>query len=175
MLVKILAFGSNWWTRFGRDPHDAYRFSRHAAYFNSTGLRSGRRLRRYWTIPGMLRFNVHCGFNPHFPNRSIGETFECADVAVAFGGNRLLFMRKASNRLLPDYYLVTVFSGSCGRFDCRTSGWKSEGALPIAVSQHQDRSEALLLMRFGDSITTSLGIWQLTVHGTECHPVVSLV
>jgi hypothetical protein len=24
MLVKILEFGSNWWARFGRDPHDRY-------------------------------------------------------------------------------------------------------------------------------------------------------
>ena len=38
MLVKILEFGSNWWARFGRDPHDRYRYTRHAAYFNSTGL-----------------------------------------------------------------------------------------------------------------------------------------
>jgi len=35
-VVKILEFGSNWWARFGRDPQDRYRYTRHAAYFNST-------------------------------------------------------------------------------------------------------------------------------------------
>ena len=46
MLVKILGFGSNWWARFGRDPQDRYRFTRHAAYFNSTGVRCGNKIRR---------------------------------------------------------------------------------------------------------------------------------
>ena len=41
MLVKIMEFGSNWWARFGRDPQDRYRYTRHAAYFNSTGVRCG--------------------------------------------------------------------------------------------------------------------------------------
>ena len=35
---KVLKFGSNWWARFGHDPRDRYRYTRHAAYFNSTGL-----------------------------------------------------------------------------------------------------------------------------------------
>ena len=30
MLVKILAFGSSWWARSGRDPHDRFRYTRHA-------------------------------------------------------------------------------------------------------------------------------------------------
>ncbi len=31
MSVKILGFGSNWWTRFGRDPSDPHRYTRRAA------------------------------------------------------------------------------------------------------------------------------------------------
>jgi hypothetical protein len=27
MLVKILEFSSNWWVRFGRNPHDRYRYT----------------------------------------------------------------------------------------------------------------------------------------------------
>ena len=57
MLVKILGFGSNWWARFGRDPQDRYRYTRHAAYFNSTGVRCGNKMRRYWVVPGLIRFN----------------------------------------------------------------------------------------------------------------------
>jgi hypothetical protein len=32
---------------------------------------------------------------------------------------------------------------------------------PIAVSQLRDRGEALLLMKPGDWVRTSLGVWQL--------------
>ena len=42
MSIKVLGFGSNWWARFGHDPLDRYRFTRHAAYFNSTGVRCGK-------------------------------------------------------------------------------------------------------------------------------------
>ena len=74
MLVKILEFGSNWWARFGRDPHDRYRYTRHAAYFNSTGVRCGSKMRRYWLVPGLIRFNGVGDFNPQFPEpRSRGD------------------------------------------------------------------------------------------------------
>jgi hypothetical protein len=47
--------------------------------------------------------------------------------------------------------------------------------LPIAVSQHRDRAEALLLMRPGDWVKTSLGIWQLTVADRENHAALTLM
>ena len=123
----------------------------------------GSKVRRYWIVPGLLRFNGVGDFNPQFPDRAIGATFECADLTFAFGGNRLLFVRKIRNCPPPDYYLLALSSERCGAFDCRNSGWKSETVVPIAVSQFRDRGEALLLMRPGDWVRTSLGIWQLRV------------
>lgn len=161
MLVRILGFGSNWWARFGREPEDRYRFTRHAAYFNSTGLRCGSKLRRHWIVPGLLRFNGVGDFSPQFPNRSIGETFECADMTFAFGGNRLLFVSRTADCASPDFCLLALSSERYGAFDCRNAGWKSETVFPIAVSQLRDRGEALLLIRPGDWVRTSLGVWQL--------------
>ena len=175
MQVTVSSFGSNWWARFGRDPRDRYRFSRRAAYFNSTGLRSGSKVRRYWIVPGLLRFNGAGDFNPQFPDRVIGATFECADLTFAFGGNRLLFVRRIRNGPAPDYYLLALASERCGAFDCRNSGWKSESVVPIAVSQHRDRAEALLLMRLGDWVRTSLGIWQLRAVDTQHHAALTLM
>jgi hypothetical protein len=175
MLVKILGFGSNWWARFGRDLHDRYRFTRRAAYFNSTGLRSGSKVRRYWIVPGLLRFNGVGDFNPQFPNRSIGATFECADVTFAFGGNRLLFVRKIADGARPDSYLLALSCERCGAFDCRNPGWKSETVFPIAVSQLRDRGEALLLMRPGDWVRTSLGVWHLRVADGQHDAALSLL
>jgi len=161
LLVRVLSFGSSWWARFGHDPADRYRFTRHAAYFNSTGFHFGNKVRRHWIVPGLLRFNGVGDFNPHYPEGSIGATFECADVTFAFGGKRLLFGRRVQNPPQPDYYLLAVKSESCGAFDCRLRNWKSETSRPIALSHNKDRLEALLLMRPGDWVRTNLGAWRL--------------
>ena len=163
MLVTVLGFGSNWWARFGRDPQDRYRFTKHAAYFNSTGLRCGSKCRRYWVVPVLLRFNGVGDFTPDRPKRCLGKTFECTDLSVAFGGNRLLFLRKASHNKLPNYYLVAISSNQHGYFDPLMATWKSEAVVPIAVSLFRERCEALLLMKPGEWVRTVLGIWQLKV------------
>jgi hypothetical protein len=163
MLVKILEFGSNWWARFGRDPHDRYRYTRHAAYFNSTGVRCGSKMRRYWLVPGLIRFNGVGDFNPQFPSRALGEIFECTDLVFACGGNRVLFRRKVGRSCRPDYFLSVVSSGRFGPVSFETSDWKSASLIPIAVSHIRETQEAMLLMRAGDWIRSTLGIWQLTV------------
>ena len=104
ILVKILEFGSNWWARFGRDSHDRYRYTKHAAYFNSTGVRCGSKMRRYWIVPGLIRFNGVGDFSPQFPSRAVGEIFECTDLVFARGGNRVLFRRKVAQSRPPDYF-----------------------------------------------------------------------
>jgi hypothetical protein len=161
MLVKILKFGSNWWARFGHDPGDRYRFTRHAAYFNSTGLCSGSKVRRHWIVPGLIRFNGVGDFNPQFPNRSVGVTFECADLVFALGGNRLLFQRKATTSAQPDYFLVVLSADQFGTFDCLARDWKEDSVQAVAVSQSGTRQEAMLLMKPLDWVRTALGYWQL--------------
>ena len=161
MLVRILGFGSNWWARFGRDPEDRYRFTRSAAYFNSAGVRCGNKIRRHWIMPGLVRFNGVADFNPHFPRRSVGETFECADVEFAYGGNRLLVVRRAPSSSTPDYYLVVVSCNHCGAFNFEDPDWRSGSVLPLAVSRLRQKQEAMLLMRPADWVRSSLGFWQL--------------
>jgi len=163
MLVKILEFGSNWWARFGHDPQDRYRYTKHAAYFNSTGVRCGNKMRRYWIVPGLIRFNGVGDFNPQFPNRAVGEVFECADLVFACGGNRVLFRRKARQSCRPDYFLLVVSSDRFGALSFEASDWKSESLTAIAVSHIGEKQEAMLLMKAGDSVRSTLGIWQLRV------------
>ena len=71
MLVQVLSFGTNWWARFGRNADDPHRFTRHAAYYNSTGLRCGNKVRRHWITSGLIRFNGVGDFNPNFPDRAL--------------------------------------------------------------------------------------------------------
>jgi hypothetical protein len=161
MLVKILGFGSSWWARFGRDPHDRYRYTRHAAYFNSTGVRCGNKVKRHWVLPGLIRFNGAGDFNPHFPSRFVGQTFECANLAFACGGNRLLCVRKVATCVPPDYYLVTISGDTHGLFDFAGSGWRSESVVPIAASSLGDKQEVIVLLKLRAYVKSSLGVWQL--------------
>lgn len=169
MLVQILQFGSNWWARFGCDPADRYRFTRHAAYFNSTGLRFGNKIRRHWIVPGLIRFNGIGDFNPQFPGRSVGAVFECTDLVFAFGGNRVLFQRGAAHSVLPDYFLAVLSSDRFGTFDCQRRDWKATSVLPIAVSESREKQEAMLLMKPLDWVRTNLGVWQLKTKHTPPH------
>jgi len=163
MLVKVLNFGTNWWARFGRDADDPYRFSRHAAYYNSTGVRCGSKVRRHWITSGLLRFNGIGGFNPNIPERAIGRTFVCTDLTQAFGGNRLLFQSRAPKCVAPESYLVVISSDLHGQIELSSSTWKSVFSQVIAASQLRSKQEVMLLMKPGDWIQTSSGFWQLHV------------
>jgi hypothetical protein len=161
MLVQVLSFGTNWWARFGRNVDDPHRFTRHAAYYNSTGVRCGNKVRRHWLTSGLVRFNGVGDFNPNFPDRAIGHTFVCSDLSQAFGGNRLLFERKATKSATPDCYLVVVSSDMHGQIDFTSNVWKSVFSQVIATSRLRDKQEAMLLMNPGDWIQTNTGFWQL--------------
>ncbi|PYY12996.1 MAG: hypothetical protein DMG60_22810 [Acidobacteria bacterium] len=163
MLVKILNFGSNWWSRFVRNPEGAYCFSAYAAHYNSTGVRCGSKVRRHWITPGLLRINGVVHFTPSLPESAIGKTFLCADVTYAFGGNRLLFQNKGPKSAVPDCYLVVVSSGVHGRIDFNSNVWKSALAQVVAASQLRNMQEVMLLMKPGDWVQTSAGFWQLNV------------
>lgn len=163
MSVKILEFGSNWWVRFGRDHNDPCRYTRHAAYYNSAGIRCANKVKRHWVLAGLVRFNGAGDFNPHFPCRSIGETFWCTNPVFSCGGNRVLFVRTAAQSTIPDQYLAVVSSDRHGSLDFGNPGWKSQSTWPISISQLRDRQEAMLLMGQGAWVRSTLGIWQLVV------------
>jgi len=163
MLVNVLNFGSNWWTRFGCDPEDVYRFTCHAAYYNSTGVHCGSKVRRHWLTPGLLRFNAVGDFNPILRDRAIGRTFVCADLTNAWGGNRLLFRSQTGRSAVPDWYLVVISSGAHGRIDFTSRAWKSMFTQTIAASQLRELQETMLLMKPGDWVQTDLGFWLLNV------------
>ncbi len=163
MLVKVLHFGTNWWARFGRDADDPYRFTRHAAYYNSTGVRCGSKVRRHWIVPGLIRFNAIGDFNPHRPSRSLGHTFLCSDLDFLFGGNRLLLKTKMPKSTVPEWYLVVISHELHGLIDFALQDWKSEQSKVIAASRLREVQEAMLLMKAGDWVKTNCGFWQLCV------------
>src|SRR5579864_1920353 len=138
MLVKILQFGSSWWSKAGDDPEDPYRYTRHAAHYNSTGVHCGshgQKLRHHWIVPGLVRFNGVESFNPNFPTRAIGLIFSSDAMTSTLGGNRLLLNEKVCASRTPDYYLVTVSSHRFGSIELGAKRWRSPGISIVAVSQ----------------------------------------
>jgi hypothetical protein len=111
MRVRIISFGTNWWAMHSRDLDDPFCFRRSAAWFNSAGLKYGRRLRLCWVYPGQIRFNLNSGFQPEHPLRSIGRTFLCSGPNHLGGRTHLLFVRLSSESA-PDRYLVTMNDAS---------------------------------------------------------------
>jgi len=169
MLVKVLSFGSNWWARGQHAPAEAM------AYYNSTGLHCGSKIRRHWVISGLLRFNAISNFNPARPQRAIGGVFLCSELAWALGGNRLLFSARVSDSLEPDCYLISVSSLEYGAANLASSVWRSGLSRVIAVSQLGDRQEIMLLMRPADWISTRAAFWQLQVRaGSSCAELVKV-
>src|SRR5260370_42521220 len=114
MLVKILQFGTSWWSKAGSNPADPYRYTRRAAYFNSTGVRCGKKVRHHWLVRGLIRFNGVGAFNPNFPGPSVGETFQCSDIGFAFGGTPPPLETKARNAPPPARHLVVDPREPCG-------------------------------------------------------------
>jgi hypothetical protein len=90
--VRIIGLGTNWWAAHSRDLNDPFCFRRNAAWFNSAGLKYGRRLRMCWAFPGQIRFNLTSNFDPDRPLRSIGRTFECSGPNFFDGRIHLLFV-----------------------------------------------------------------------------------
>jgi hypothetical protein len=155
MLVKVLSFGSNWWrrSRIERDPG-------RCVYYNSTGIRCGKKIRRHWIVPGILRLNGVSNFDPAKPFRCLGAAFE-SDLSYGFGGNRLLLKSRVAGCVEPHFYLIAVSSGVYGRMNFQSGAWRSVLTHIVASSELRGLQEALLLMHAGDWFQTARGFWQL--------------
>jgi hypothetical protein len=160
MRVRMISFGSNWWAAHSGDMNDPYRYTRNAAWFNSAGLRYGRRLRFCWVVPGQIRFNSSSRFNPEFKTRTTGKTFECDQPRLYSGRVHLLVTGPATN-CTPDAYLVTLTDSAHGLIDFDNPDWRSPGVRPISVSLRPPRYEAMVLMGTKDFIRTAKGEWHL--------------
>jgi len=156
MYVRVVSFGTNWWTMNSHDTSDPYCFRRRAAWFNAAALMSGRRLHHSAIFPGQVRFNSKSGFDPEFPLRAVGKTFLCSEPRQFAGKVHLLFERRSIERT-PDAYLVTLKSTEHGAIQFAKPGWKSAGVRPISISLRGEKYEAMLLFGSGDWVESDLG------------------
>lgn len=160
MYVRVISFGTNWWTMHSDDTDDPLRFRRKAAYFNAAALMSGRRLHHSALVPGQVRFNSKSGLDPEFPQRSVGKVFLCSELRQFQRKTHLLIERPAKS-VKPDAYLVTINSEQHGDIDFEDPEWKSPGVQPVSISRRGERYEAMLLLRRQDWVATSFGSWKV--------------
>jgi hypothetical protein len=156
MFVTVTDFGSVWRRRLGKDQSDPRRFAR-AAYFNTTGVSVGGRIRTRPRIVGHVRFNGVGGFDPNHPLEMINSVFECAEPCVWQGQNKVLFKHRLPAPQQPDYFLVVVRANEVGHLDVGSPAWRSEGTLLISFSECRDEQEAMLLMPADSWLRTDLG------------------
>jgi hypothetical protein len=166
MRVSILGFGSVWRRRSGKDPGDPKRFAR-AAYYNTTGVAVGGKLRTRPRIVGHVRFNGVGGFNPNCPARMIGRAFECEEPCVWQGQNKMLFKTLLPRGVKPDQYLVAVRAREVGRLMVGLPGWSSDDVWVIALSEWRQEQEGLLLMAAHGWVRTSIGKYTLKPMASE--------
>ena len=164
MYIRVVSFGTNWWTMNSRNTSDPFCFRRRAAWFNAAALMSGRRLHHSAIFPGQVRFNSKSGFDPEFPLRAIGKTFLCSGPRQFVGKMHLLFERRAVGTV-PDGYLVTLKSAEHGAIQFAKPGWKSAGVQPISISLRGEKYEAMLLFGSRDWVESDLGRWLVDQSG----------
>jgi hypothetical protein len=146
-----------------KDLGDPFCFRRKAAYYNSTGLMFGQRRRDLFLYRGHIRFNRTSGFDLEYVERISGKTFHTPGPAVYAGFRNMLFDLPAKGQQ-PDAYLVTLNHLDHGAIEFGDKLWRSKGMDAIAVSRFHERYEAMLLMRPGDWVRTTLGYWQVSTN-----------
>ena len=165
MLVAVTEFGSVWRRRFSKNEHDLNRFA-HGAYFNTTGVMVNGHVRQRPLILGYARFNGAGGFDPNFPSRMINRVFECADMCVWNGANKLLFRRLLPHGEVPDLFLVVARPDVTGKLLMGSEGWRSDDTWLLAFSEDGQRQEAMLLMPAHAWIRSVLGTFVLEPRST---------
>lgn len=158
MYVRMIGFGSNWWA--------ARTAEQEPAWFNSAGIKHGRRIDHCWIWPGQVRFNRSSGFHPEFPDRAIGRTFHC-ECPKVYGGRTHLLVTRKSPHAEPNEFLVTVTDGVQGQIFFLSSCWSSLGVQPISISQKGSRFEAVLLITPDGWIRSDLGTWRISADGSR--------
>jgi hypothetical protein len=145
VLVTLKGFGGIWERKFTKNAAAPNQSGR-AAFYNTTGVEVDGKVRYRWRIGGKIRFNGIGGFTPTNPSRSLNRVFECKDPETARGGwTQVLFQRMLAGPERPDLYLFVVTATQTGLLDIRSS-WKADGVQVVALSEHADRQEAMLLM-----------------------------
>lgn len=148
MLISVLGLGSIWTRREAKPTLRPGHFAVPAvAYYNTTGVLVGNKLRNRSCVYGVARFNASGGFRPDCMHQMVEKVFDCESPCVWNGHNKVLFKNLLRRPERPDAYLVIVTdeqSGGIARE--RAGGWLHHDGHLISFSECNGRQEVMMIM-----------------------------
>lgn len=146
MLVSVLGFGSIWTRRLANAERSSESLSpRRIAYYNTTGVAVGGRVRNRPRIYGVARYNAISGFRPDWQERMLGRVFECDPPCVWQGHPKIFFSAVRARPERPDAYLVVLRSADFGAL-AADDRWLSVDGHVISLSQDGPTQEAMVVL-----------------------------
>lgn len=148
MLISALGFGSIWTRRVAKCGCSSagVRMSG-TAYYNTTGVLVGDKLRNRPNAYGVARFNGNSGFRPDCIHGMLQRVFECEPPCVWNGGKKVLFKKLLGGSFKPDAYLVTITADQSGGIAReQPGGWLHLAAHLISFSECGGEQEVMLVM-----------------------------
>ena len=112
MLVAVQSLGSIWTARGGRTDAGGTNSARRGAYYNTTGVLAGDKLRNRSCIYGHVRVDECSGFHPLFAVRLIHRVYESEGVTVRSGRNKLFLRRTARTSCGRRAWILPTVAGS---------------------------------------------------------------
>jgi hypothetical protein len=159
MLVAVQSFGSIWTARGAGTEANCADSARRCAYYNTTGILAGGKLRNRSCAYGYVRADECSGFHPRLADRFIHRVYESEGVSVWNGRNKLFLRQLTAEGTRPDVYLFRISPADMGWID-RAGFWKCDAAQVISFSEGSGQQEALIVLPpFG---------WVRGTQGTFC-------
>lgn len=155
MLVSIEGFGRIWEQRVGKDPTDPFRFSSHAAFYNTTGVPVGEHgiVKHRWRVGGKIRFQGASAFDSARIENNLGRVFECDEPEQRFTWLQMCCKRRLPTAEPPDWFLFGVTPERIGWINFKSHAAKSaDNTFLLSYSAERQDQEALLLMKPGASV-----------------------
>ena len=145
MLVAVQSFGSIWTARGANTEANGANSARRGAYYNTSGVLVGSKLRNRSCIYGHVRVDECSGFHPQFADRLIHRVFESEGVTVWNGRNKLFLRQLAPDGTRPDVYLFRISPADTGWID-RAGAWKCDAAQVVSFSEGNMQQEVLVVL-----------------------------
>ena len=159
MLVAVQSFGSIWTARRASTEVEGARSPRRIAYYNTTGVLAGNKVRSRSCVYGYVRLDECSGFHACFASRFIHRVYESKGVSVWNGRNKLFLRQLMPAGTRPDVYLFRIDATDTGWID-RDGAWKCDPTQVVSFSEGDGQQECLIVLPpFG---------WVHGEHGTFC-------
>lgn len=148
MLISVLGFGSVWTRRETKSARRPGRSSAlDVAYYNTTGVLVGNKVRHRPCVYGVARFNASGGMRPDRTHQMVEKVFDCEPPCIWNGHNKVLFKSLLHRPERPDAYLVIVTEEQSGGIARGFPGaWLHRDVHLISFSECEGRQEVMLVM-----------------------------